>query len=133
MLKSSRAYKASEIVSEAYRLCFAKVRPVCEKAAVTFFCCTVTRACWISLFPLNLTATTFSETWPQNRSVSQQNLKASSSLSLISRLAFKRCAVVQLHHVPSPSNDHNWSPNVYQHKDAYMQEVGNGGGSGSYS
>lgn len=36
MLKSSRAYKASEIVSEAYRLCFAKVRPVCEKAAVTF-------------------------------------------------------------------------------------------------
>lgn len=35
MLKESRAYKASEIVSEAYRLCLAKVRPVCEKAAVT--------------------------------------------------------------------------------------------------
>lgn len=81
---------------------------------------------------MNLTAATFSETWPRNTSVSQQNLKAS-SLSLISQLAFKRRAVVQLHHVPSPSNDHNWSPNVYQHKDAYMQEVGNGGGSGSYS
>lgn len=32
----SRAYKASEIVSEAYRLCFAKVGPVSEKTTVTF-------------------------------------------------------------------------------------------------
>lgn len=36
MLRQSRAYKASEIVSEAYRLCFVKVRLVCEKAALTF-------------------------------------------------------------------------------------------------
>lgn len=36
MLRLSRACKASEIVSEAYRLCFAEVRPVCEKTTVTF-------------------------------------------------------------------------------------------------
>lgn len=36
MVRSSRAYKASEMVSEAYRLCLAEVRPVCGKKALTF-------------------------------------------------------------------------------------------------
>lgn len=35
LLKESRAYKASEMVSGAYRLRLAKARPGCEKAAVT--------------------------------------------------------------------------------------------------
>lgn len=49
-LKLSRAYKASEIISEAHRQCFAKVRPVWREDGCNFSCCTVTKVCWVSLF-----------------------------------------------------------------------------------